>query len=486
MSDLAGWGTFAIVGAPAVLLAILGASSLGGRPLPERAVGVLVKLAFTVSFVSCLVLAARMAAADVPRFSIPLGEWFATPDYHFELGLLVDYLSLTFATLTAALCGLVGAFAHRYLHREPGYHRFFIRLARFALGMMLTVLAGSLEMVYAAWELVGLSSALLIAFYHERRQPLQNGFLTFAIYRVCDLGLLSAVVLVHHFCGTGAFEKLFGVAGPQAGASLSEKQAIVVALLLFVAAIGKSAQLPVSGWLPRAMEGPTPSSAIFYGALSVHAGAFLLLRTAPIFEAAPLVSLLVVVVGLLTAVHAALVEQTQTDIKGALAYASLTQVGIILSEIGLGLRLIPLVHVVGHACSRSLQFLRAPSLLHDLHQVESAVGEHLAHTGMRFERIAPVGERVGLYRLALERAYLDELLDKLIVGPFQRFFQFFDRLERRWMDKLERVLRGGTGTIEGDGSSRLIRNEPACAAGGSPAPEGPMKEPSRGGGAPRH
>jgi len=455
MSALAGWGTFAIVGAPAVLLAILGASSLAGRPLPERVVGILVKLAFIVSLASCFVLAARMAASDVPRFSIPLGEWFATPDYHFELGLLVDHLSLTFATLTAALCGLVGAFAHRYLHREPGYHRFFILLSLFALGMMLTVLAGSLEMVYAAWELVGLSSALLIAFYHERRQPLQNGFLTFAVYRVCDLGLLSAVVLVHHFCGTGAFEKLFG-AGSEAGAPLSENQAIVVALLLFVAAIGKSAQLPVSGWLPRAMEGPTPSSAIFYGALSVHAGAFLLLRTAPIFENAPLVSWLVVVVGLLTAAHAALVEQTQTDIKGALAYASLTQVGIILAEIGLGLRLIPLLHIVGHACSRSLQFLRAPSLLHDLHQVESAVGEHLAHTGMRFERIAPAGARAWLYRLALERAYLDELLDKLIVRPFQGVFQFFDGLEQRWLAGLESVLRGRarppTGAVEGDGS----------------------------------
>ncbi len=418
------------VGAPATLLAILGAASLMGGRMPERIVGVLVKLAFILSLASCLALAVGFVTGDVAPFSIGLGEWFGTARLHFGLGLLVDPLSLTFATLTAALCGLIAGFAHRYLHREPGFNRFFVLLALFALGMMLTVMAGSIEMLFGAWELVGLSSALLVAFYHDRRGPVENGFRTFAVYRICDLGLLGAVVLIHHYWGTGDFTALFG-AGSRIPAFIPGTGPVsAVALLLFIAAIGKSAQLPVSGWLPRAMEGPTPSSAIFYGALSVHAGAFLLLRARPILHHAPVVSGLVVALGLLTAAHAAIVERTQTDIKTALAYASLTQVGIIMAEIGAGLTLLPLIHIVGHASSRALQLLRAPSLLHDLHQAEAAVGGHLAHSGLRLEARLPPAVQRRLYRFALDRASLDDVIDRWVVEPFLRLFRGFDRIER--------------------------------------------------------
>ena len=133
--------------------------------------------------------------------------------------------------------------------------------------------------------------------------------------------------------------------------------------MLLVAAAGKSALVPFSGWLPRAMEGPTPSSAVFYGALSVHLGAFLLLRVSPILDLSPWLCAAVVVAGLATAVFAAVAGRVQTDIKSALSFASLTQVGIIVAEIGLGLRYLALVHILGHGCLRTLQFLRAPTLL---------------------------------------------------------------------------------------------------------------------------
>jgi hypothetical protein len=181
------------------------------------------------------------------------------------------------------------------------------------------------------------------------------------------------------------------------------------------------------------MEGPTPSSAIFYGALSVHAGAYLLLRIGPVLDRAPIVAGAVVVIGLATAFHATVVGRVQTDVKSALAYAALTQVGIIFVEVGLGLRLLALAHIAGHACMRSLQFLRTPSLLHDFHQVQNAVGGHLARTGVHLERRVPAAAQRRLYVWALERGDLDAMLDARLLQPFVRTFTFFDGFERRWV-----------------------------------------------------
>src|SRR5260221_3197583 len=151
--------------------------------------------------------------------------------------------------------------------------------------MIVTSLSGTIETLFSGWELVGLSSALLVGFYHERPAPVRNGLWVWSIYRFSDAALLFAAVVMHHMTGEGDFDKLLGTDPWPAGhALLTEGQAVVVGLLLLVAAAGKSALVPFSGWLPRAMEGPTPSSAIFYGALSVHLGAFLLLRISPVLS----------------------------------------------------------------------------------------------------------------------------------------------------------------------------------------------------------
>jgi NAD(P)H-quinone oxidoreductase subunit 5 len=185
------------------------------------------------------------------------------------------------------------------------------------------------------------------------------------------------------------------------------------------------------------MEGPTPSSAVFYGALSVHLGAFLLLRVSPLLEFSTTLSVVVVLVGLATAVFAYLAGSVQTDIKSVLSFASLSQVGIIVAEIGLGLRYVALVHILGHACLRTLQFLRAPTLLHDYHTLENAIGEHLPRAGAPWHGIPFGRRRAWIYRLALERGYLDALLRDYVVGPFVRELRRCDALERRWTDWLE-------------------------------------------------
>src|SRR5690606_17662559 len=170
-------------------------------------------------------------------------------------------------------------FANIYLLREPGRQRFFLLYALFLLGMIVSSLAGTIETLFFGWELVGLSSALLVAFFQDRPAPARNGLWVWTVYRVADAAFLVAAMTMHHLTGGGDFDKLIGADNwPEGQAALTPNQALFIGSLLLIAAAGKSGLIPFTGWLPRAMEGPTPSSAIFYGALSVHLGAFLLLR----------------------------------------------------------------------------------------------------------------------------------------------------------------------------------------------------------------
>ncbi|MBC7172281.1 MAG: hypothetical protein H5U40_07650, partial [Polyangiaceae bacterium] len=199
--------------------------------------------------------------------------------------------------------------------------------------------------------------------------------------------------------------------------------------------LGKSGQLPFSGWLPRAMEGPTTSSAIFYGALSVHAGPYLLLRTAPLWEPSRVVAACVVLVGAASALHATFVGRVQTDAKSALAYATLAQVGLVFVEIGLGFRTLALVHIVGNALLRSLQLLRAPSAISDHELVENGLGRAIPRSGGQYEAMLPAGARRWLYRLALERGDLDALVVRAGLAG-QRFLALLDRFDRNVIDAI--------------------------------------------------
>ncbi|OHB74725.1 MAG: hypothetical protein A2Z34_06955 [Planctomycetes bacterium RBG_16_59_8] len=428
--------TTIVLAAPLALFIALSLPSLLNRPPSERVTGFLVRSALLTAGMASLGMAGLMAFLSVGRLDISLGSMVVIDRYTFEFKLLIDGVTMPYLILILTLCGITGAFAHRYLHREPGYNRFFVLYALFVIGMEFSALAGSMETLIGAWELVGLSSVLLIGFFHERPEPVRNGLRVWIIYRIGDLGLIFAACLAHHWVGTGSFEALFGQGAP----ALPDGSLWILGLLILLAAMGKSALFPFSNWLPRAMEGPTPSSAIFYGALSVHLGAFLLLRAGALLDGCPGLSWLVFAVGLVTALYSTFAGRVQTDIKSALAYASLTQVGIIVAEIGLGLRLLPLIHICGHACMRTLQFLRAPSLLHDLHRVENAMGRHLPRTGLHLERLLPSGIRTRLYRGALERGYLDALLRDWVARPFLAVAELFNRLELWWIDTI-----GGNG-----------------------------------------
>lgn len=437
--------------APAVTLACIGVPALIGRPLSERLTTRIVGAGFTTGFIAALVTLTMLAQRGFAPEVVHLGTLFAVGDHAATIELVADGLSVPYVCFTTGLCALVNAFAGKYLHREPGFTRFFILLSLFGTGMNLMVLAGSIDVLFAGWEFLGISSTLLIGFFHERRNAVNAALRTFGTYRICDVGLLTAGVIVHRAVGSGDFERLFSGVWPDARCLVPETTALIVSLLLVFAALGKSAQVPFSGWLPRAMEGPTPSSAIFYGALSIHAGAYLLLRCEALLDAAPLAGWLLVGIGAGTALHAALIGSVQTDLKSMLAYASMTQAGIILAEIGLGLRVVPLVHVISHAILRSLQILRSPSAMHDRHELAAALGGPPGQSGWSLIGLLPdaVGRR--LYHVALERGFEESVVQRLVIRPVVAVLETANTAERRWV----RFIGGDTAA---DGPPRPDRD----------------------------
>ncbi|MBL8827039.1 MAG: oxidoreductase [Planctomycetaceae bacterium] len=436
---------YIVVGAPTLLVMILGASSIIDRPLDERTVSRVVQTGVVTGLLAAVAMLAWMLLEDRRFVDIRVGNWVEVghgdgDSYHFYIKLIFDRLSVPFVILSFVLCGTIGAFANRYLHKDRGFNRFFMLYCLFLLGMVVTSVAGTIETLFAGWELVGLGSALLVAYFHDRPAPCRNGLHVWSIYRVGDAALLIAALLLHHLSGHGDFTHLItGGPWPLGETSIGANDAFIVGLLLLIAASAKSALVPFSGWLPRAMEGPTPSSAVFYGALSVHLGAFLLLRISPLIEQSSLLAGTIVCVGLTTALFAAFSGRAQTDVKSALSFASLTQVGLIVAEIGLGFRYIALIHILGHGCFRTLQFLRAPTLLHDYRVLENLLGSKLEHSIGIWGRVFSDRTRHWLYRLAAERGYLDAILLNVFVAPFLKVFRICDGLERRWTD----LLSGG-------------------------------------------
>jgi NAD(P)H-quinone oxidoreductase subunit 5 len=441
-----------VVLAPAALLLALGLPSLVGRPLDEVRTGRAARWSVAVALLAAVGVFAGMLATGNRHVPLDLGKWVevgappagaghargAPGHYDFTVKFVFDRLSVPFLIVGLVLCGTVAHFATKYLHRERGFNRFFVLYAVFVLGVVVATLAGSIETLFTGWELLGLSSALLVAYFHERPAPVRNGLWVWAVYRTTDVGLVLAAIAMHELTGGGDLDQVLGAEPPwpHSRTELTEWQAFLVGLLLLGAAAGKSALVPLSGWLPRAMEGPTPSSAVFYGALSVHFGAFLLLRANPLLGKSAALAAAVVLAGLVTALFAHVVGSVQTDIKSALSFASLAQVGVIVAEVGLGrweplLWYVALVHLLGHACLRTLQFLRAPSLLQDYRRLENATGARLEHGAALWVRLTPARFRARVYRFALERGHLDAMLVRFVVRPFVRLFRRCDALERR-------------------------------------------------------
>ncbi len=432
-------GLLGVLGLIARFMPVSASIALGipwaiGIKMSEHTIHRTVAAAFGIALLACLAIDVVVLTHPGASSVVTLAHWVVVPSYALDARVVFDLPAAVLMTLTAGLCGLIGSFSAPYLHQDPGFRRFFVLLPLFAAGMMAVACGDTLDLVYAGWEVVGLSSALLIAYFNYREAPVRHGLRAFAVYRVCDVALLAAAVILHHHAGDASLG---------AGLHLDAETGMVVAGLLVFASMGKAAAFPFTGWLPRAMEGPTPSSAIFYGALSIHAGPFLLIRAWPILAEQPVVRGVLVVIGIVTALHATMVGRVQTDVKCSLGYASVTQAAVILIEIGLGFTELALLHMAGHAILRTWQLLRAPSLLHDHHELVGLIGGGRPPRGTMWERILPLSVQRWGYHFAIERWFVDDLAAHGLLGTLWRTVRTLDRMDRWWIGLMSGKDAGG-------------------------------------------
>ena len=289
---------------------------------------------------------------------------FKTTGYEFFIDFYFDKITAVYLLVGAFLTFLVTIYSRSYLHRETGYKRFFNSILLFYLGYNIVIFSGNLETLFIGWEILGVSSFLLIAFYRDRYLPVKNAVKVFSIYRIADVGIILALWMSHHLWHENiTFLKLSNYELVSAQLETHSLIGIFISLMILLSAAAKSAQFPFSFWLPRAMEGPTPSSAIFYGALSVHVGIYLLLRTFPFWEHQFSVRILIGLVGLTSSVIATGIARVQSSVKSQIAYASIAQIGLIFIEVAAGFENLALWHFAGNAFLRTYQLLVSPSVV---------------------------------------------------------------------------------------------------------------------------
>ncbi len=350
----------AIPGLPLVAALLAAADRVsGGRLLGARLLARVAVWSVGLS-AAAAVVAAVVAFADPDGRIVVVGTWLQTGSLQVDVGFLLDPLSATMAVTVAGVSWLVARFSVNYLHNEVGSGRYFTVLPLFVGAMLLLVLAENYLMLFVAWEVVGACSYLLIAFYRDRNSAAEAGTRAFLLNRIGDAGLLVGLfVLAVEGRGLAYSEVLTS--------PLPASTATAAGFCFLIGAMGKSAQVPLGGWLARAMEGPTPSSALIHGATMVTAGVYLVVRSAPVYDQAPVALVAVGIVGAATVLFGQLAGLTQTDIKGLLAASTNAHLGFMLLLAGLGLYPIAVFHLVAHAFYKTNLFLTAPSVLHHLH-----------------------------------------------------------------------------------------------------------------------
>lgn len=348
-----------------------------------------------------LLLAALGVIATGHPLDLIAGHWFG----RIALSLRLDAAGLGFALVVAAVGVVALRFSRLYLHREAGYHRFLAGMCLLLAAMWLIALGGNLALVFVGWELAGFVSWLLIGYAWTRPTAVDNARFALVCNRIGDAGFLVALAIAAVWLGDLGWATVNGARDPLTVRLLT--------LSLLLAALVKSGQWPFMSWIARALEGPTPSSAVFYGALMVHAGVFLLLRAAPLLDQVPEVRLLLGLLGLATAVQAHYIARVQSDIKSMLLFATLSQIGLMLVLIGLGAYGLATAFLLLHAIWRAYQFLLSPSVL-ELPAV--------------YRRGAPPKT---VFALAQQRFHIDALADSAVIQPLRRMASDARNLDER-------------------------------------------------------
>lgn len=351
-----------------VLLILIPLFSMGVMAIAHRKRESLVTAIATIGvwadvFLYLLILYQWILGGFAP-IALSSGSLILSPQYTYRFDWYFDTISAVFFGLTCVITLLIFSFSKYYMHRDPGFSRYFSTILLFFVGLTLVILSGNFDVLFLGWEWIGISSFLLIGYYRDRFLPVRNALKVFSLYRIADVFMVIAIWMAHHlFRHEGGFSQFSHIA-----ANIGNDFAVLGFFFLIIAMV-KSAQFPFSYWLPRAMEGPTSSSAIFYGALSVHMGLFVLLRTYPLWEGSVVLRISIAGVGLLTALVASAITRVQSSIKTQISYASITQIGIMFVEIAAGLHWLVLIHMVSNAFLRMYQLLISPSiagyLVHD-------------------------------------------------------------------------------------------------------------------------
>ncbi|MEO8794108.1 MAG: NADH-quinone oxidoreductase subunit L [Daejeonella sp.] len=336
-------------------------NGLGRNVLPKNVVGTIASLMVLLSFGVSIGIFLELNASDVKSFTIPLFNWISAGSLTVPFSFLIDPLSSLMLLIVTGIGFLIHVYSVGYMHHDAGFAKFFAYLNLFIFFMLLLVLGSNYVIMFIGWEGVGLCSYLLIGFWFTNISYASAAKKAFVMNRIGDLGFLIAVFLIFSTFGSVEFANIF----PQAANMVSgDSTLILITALLFVGAIGKSAQIPLFTWLPDAMAGPTPVSALIHAATMVTAGIYMIARSNILFTLAPQTLEVVSIIGLATAILAATIALTQTDIKKVLAYSTVSQLGYMFLGLGVGAYTGAFFHVITHAFFKALLFLGAGSVIH--------------------------------------------------------------------------------------------------------------------------
>jgi NADH-quinone oxidoreductase subunit L len=313
-----------------------------------------------LSFAAALAVFADQLQTGAVR-EVVAYRWIFGGDLNINLAFLIDPLSCIMLLVVTGVGFLIHLYSVGYMHGEEGFTRFFTYMNLFMVSMLLLVMGNNYVVLFIGWEGVGLCSYLLIGYYYDKVSAAKAATKAFVVNRIGDAGFLLAIFLVYYNFGTLDYTQVFAHAG-----QLSPKMATAIALCLLVGAVGKSAQLPLYTWLPDAMEGPTPVSALIHAATMVTAGVYMIVRNHAIYDLSPAAMTTVAVVGGTTALFAATIGLVQTDIKRVLAYSTVSQLGYMFLGCGIGAYAAAIFHLMTHAFFKALLFLSAGSVIHAL------------------------------------------------------------------------------------------------------------------------
>ncbi|HQU63123.1 MAG TPA: NADH-quinone oxidoreductase subunit L, partial [Nitrosomonas sp.] len=328
-----------------------------------------------VSFIASLIIFKDVLGGNV--FNGSVYTWLVTGNTSFEIGFLIDQLSATMMVVVSLVSLMVHIYTIGYMQGDPGYQRFFSYISLFTFSMMMLVMSNNFLQLFFGWEAVGLVSYLLIGFWYTRPTAIYANLKAFLVNRVGDFGFLLGIALVLMYFGSLDYASVFSQA-PEVAEQTIElipgspwMLMTVICILLFIGAMGKSAQFPLHVWLPDSMEGPTPISALIHAATMVTAGIFMVARMSPLFELSDVALSTILVIGGITTLFMALVAVVQTDIKRVVAYSTLSQLGYMTVALGASAYSAAIFHLMTHAFFKAVLFLGAGSVIIAMHHEQN-------------------------------------------------------------------------------------------------------------------